>query len=88
MIYRKPCPPDTPFVPMPYTFLAPARIRLRRPDGLTVLMGYGIGDIVDVLQPEVQFCIVCQDRLLEIPLADGSFMIDVPDDIQVRRTYL
>lgn len=85
MIYRKPCPPDTPIVPVSYTFMAPTKIRLRRPDGLTVLIGYGIGDIVDVLQPRIQFGIVCTERLLEIPLADGSFMIDVPDDIQVRR---
>ena len=37
-----------------YQFLQPARARLTRPDGSTVLMGYGIGDCIDVVYAAIE----------------------------------
>ena len=83
MIYRKYCPEGTKMVPITYSFLEPAQVRKRLPDGTEVLMGYGIGDKIEVLEPTWWHPIVCFDKLKEIPLADGSFIIEYSDNIKV-----
>jgi len=87
MLYKKRCPEDTPVIPVIYEFLEPVRIRIRKPDGSIVLMGYGIGERVQVLEPRIQFAVVCHERLIEIPLADGSFMIEFPDNMRTKMVY-
>lgn len=84
MIFRKPCPNRTPIAPRTYGFLEPVTLRIRRQDGSTALVSYGIGEQVQVLEPVIQYAIVCTERLKEIPLADGTFIIDVPEDIRVE----
>lgn len=58
-----------------YQFKAPAQLRVRHPDGSEVLMGYGIGDAVAVVDPESP-SITLLPRLDPMPeevlLASGS----------------
>jgi hypothetical protein len=84
MIYRKPAPPDSLMVPTPYEFLEPVRVKVRYPDGREVLMGYGIGETVMVMAPDVRYAVCCSDLLEEIPLADGSHIVEFPSDMRTR----
>lgn len=86
MIYRIPCPPEAVLVPTTYQFLAPTRMRVRRPCGKVELMGYGIGETLEVMEPATQYLIPCYDLLKEIPLTDGSFVVEFnPDEIRMER---
>ena len=79
--------PDTekaPRVAVDYQFLAPIKVRVRLVDGTEILMGYGIGDTIGVLQPAYNY-MIRGEPLKEIPLADGSHMIAFPDDLPVER---
>lgn len=84
MIYRTPCPEGTPLIPVAYSFLEPCKVKVRNPDGTVQLIGFGIGDQVQVLEPAMTFLVCSNDRLKEIPLANGSFIVEFPE-IKVER---
>jgi hypothetical protein len=85
MLMHNEHPPDATYVPVTYQFLEPVRLRIQRPDGRVELIGYGIGETIDVMEPGVQYCIPPTRRLVSIPLADGSHIIDPPLSIDARR---
>lgn len=58
-----------------YAFLEPAMLRLRKPDGSIVVLGFGIGEQVDVVVPRIQTLQAQYELRKEIPLADGSFIL-------------
>lgn len=72
------CPyrPGTPFAARKYTFVEPCKLRIRREDGRVDLIGYGIGESIAVLEPEIQLLVVPHEKLKEIPMADGSVIIE------------
>lgn len=84
--FRKHADEGVPLVPISYQFVKPTQMRVRFPGGSTQLIGYGIGDIIQVLEPETQWLIgySSRDRLTEIPLANGSTIIEFPEDIPVQ----
>ena len=84
MLFHAEHPPNTKYVPTGYQLLEPVRLRVRRPDGRVDLMGYGIGEVLEVLEPELQYAVVCHRRREEIALADGSWIVDPPTSIDVR----
>ena len=88
MMYKKPAPPNATMVPTPYEFCEPVKLKIRKPDGTEILMGYGIGEKIEVLEPHMQFCIPSHEKWKEIPLADGSFVIEYPSNMKTRRAYL
>jgi hypothetical protein len=67
---------------MTYQFLTPIQATVRRNDGTSVLMGYGIGDIIEVkdfsgredplYHPMSTMLNQCIQHKQEIPLVDGS----------------
>jgi hypothetical protein len=84
MIYHKPAPEDTKLCPVKYRLLEPIRVTIRRPDGRTELVGFGIGEVLEVMEPYIQYLVACYDRLTEIPLSDGSSIIDFPESISTE----
>lgn len=86
MNMKFPCPEGARMVQHGYRFLKPFQARLRHPDGSTELIGYGIGDYVEVLVPETEWLLIIpRERLVEIPLANGSFMVEFPQNIEYER---
>lgn len=60
-----------------YMFLETARLTAISPDGVEVLMGYGIGDIIEVIEPRTTFLIAGME-LDEITLKDGTLLKKSP----------
>lgn len=87
MIMIRPAPPGAKLVPTPYSFLKPARLRIRDVDGVETLVGYGIGERIEVLEPGVQFLITSHEAHKEIPLADGGFIVEWPENLSVSRCW-
>ena len=75
-------PPNTEMIPIDYSILEPVRVRIN-----DELIGLGLGDIVTVLEPAMQYLITPHERLDRIPLADGRF-IDNPPDLVIKAKRL
>ena len=72
----------------PFTFeiTKPVKMRVRQQDGSEVLMGYGIGDRVEILERESVCCVAHAPILKsEIPLVDGGVITEFPQDNFARR---
>lgn len=80
-----PHPPGTKFSPVIYTFLNPCRMKIRKLNGTEILMGYGIGDTIEVMEPIIQYLVCSHKKLKEIPMSDGSAVIEFPNVIPVKR---
>ena len=80
-------PEGTKFTPHTFSFLAPARLKIRRPDGSIETVGYGIGEQIQVMQPSLRYPVGGAKALTEVPLADGSVIIEYPADIRTRPVY-
>ena len=87
MIYKKSAPPNTPLSSVKYSFLSPIRVIIRDKNGNHTLMGFGIGEQVSVLEPRVQNLVCNHEKLDEIPLDDGSFIVKYPDSIKYSRVF-
>ena len=73
-------------VPHVYEFVEPGWLTFRRSDGRIETLHYGIGERVEKLEPSERYCIVPSQRWAEIPMADGSFVID-RSDARMRFLY-
>lgn len=73
---------------VPYQFTAPERLRVLQCDGSAVLMGYGVGEIIFAWEPISEFLIMRRKRREAIALCDGTWIIDLPEDIACRRLQL
>lgn len=62
------------FRPVKYMFLTPERLTVIKPDGEKVDMGYGIGDIIEVIEPSFQYCIMGEETDC-VPLKGGSVLL-------------
>ena len=85
MIAKKSAPPGAKLVPHTYSFLKPAQLRIRK-DGVERLVGYGIGEQISVLEPSIQFLVASHEMLEEVPLEDGSFVVEWPSNVSL--TYV
>jgi hypothetical protein len=86
MIAKKSAPPGAKLVPHEYSFLKPAKLRIRNVDGTERLVGYGIGERISVLEPSIQFLVASHEMLEEVPLEDGSFIVEWPSNVSL--TYV
>lgn len=73
-------------MPVKYRFTEPMRTRVKLKDGRIVLMGYGIGDIVEVLE-ENNITLIPRQPPPTTPLSDGSVMLDRILDVKVERIW-
>lgn len=87
MIHILECPPGASLTSVPYSFLKPARLLIRNAASTESLIGYGIGEKINVLEPSVQYLIASHRLHVEIPLANGGFIIEWPADLSVQRVY-
>ena len=85
MIYKKVSPNIGNLSPTVYCIMSPVSVKIRDKNGIISNVRYGIGDKIKVLEPIIQFLIVNHEKLNEIPLDDGSFIIEYPDDISYIR---
>lgn len=83
--YEKPAPPDAKTVPVQYRFRKPAKLRVLRPDGLTVLEGFGVGETITIMEPDVQLLISAYTKLASIPMPDGASVVEWPEDLDMER---
>lgn len=81
MIYVKKGP-GTDTVPTTYEFMEPVRLKIRDQNGNVTTYGYGMGEKIDVLELSLQFLVHCTERLTEIPLADGRFIVEWPEGMK------
>ena len=87
MIYRKSAPPNTPLASVKYSFLFPTRVIIRDRDGNHKLIGYGVGEQISVLEPKVQNLVCNHEKLDEIPLDDGTYIVKYPDSIKYNKVF-
>lgn len=73
MHMKKPGIEGTTLYPQKYVFLEPARLWVVHPlEDDMQLMGYGIGETIEVLEPSVQLLIASHEEKEFLELADGS----------------
>ena len=89
MIYEKDFyfPDSRELAPTFYEFLEPVRVTVRYPSGTEILVGYGIGEQVCVLESRWQTMCPNYKIRSEIPLIDGSIIIEFPRDMRTRMIY-
>lgn len=99
IFYRIPCPPNTRFVPVKYCFLEPTKLTIGEYDasdyddyvGRKLTYCFGIGDTIEVLQPERDYMVVPRERLKNIPIVDKNYpggiayIFDPPESIKLER---
>lgn len=83
--YKIPAPPESEITPHTYRLRKAAKIRIRRPDGLVVLEGFGVGDTITIMEPRVQYLIPAHEKLVEVPMPNGGAILEYPDDIDLER---
>jgi hypothetical protein len=82
MIWIQPAPPQE-LTPHTWCFMKPAQCRLRRTDGTEVLVTYGVGDKVRVMDPSTVYSIPPIRMKEEVLLEDGTVITAWPDDLCV-----
>jgi hypothetical protein len=85
MFHKWLCDPATPTHPTAYSFLEPVQVRLRKLDGSELVVGFGIGDIIHVMEPDWCCPVGGQPLLDELPLEDGSVIVAFPYNMRVTR---
>jgi hypothetical protein len=85
MTYEIGCDPGTHMVPVAYEFLWPAMLRIRKLDGRIVPTMFGFAEKIEIFQPAVQYLNVPHKRLETILMADGSEIIEYPENLRARR---
>ena len=75
--------PGTKMVSHKYQVINPGMAFIKNPDGNISLVGYGIGDAIDALRPALCYTVASHEEYDEIPLADGTFILDYTDSLQV-----
>lgn len=88
MFTKKSAPPDSPLTVVTYELLEPAEMLVERPDGLQVLMGYGIGEKLQVIEPQIQNLVYTTEQKDYVLLADGTKIIRWPRIIRNKRCFL
>lgn len=74
------------YKPVTYEITTPVRLRVRTADGQVVLMGYGIGERIQIVERESVCAVAHAPKLkTEIPLADGGTIIEFPVENFCRR---
>lgn len=64
-----------------YQFLEPVLLTVQRISGVVEQVQMGIGDIVEVMEPDVVSLVVAPKRD-RIPLKGGDFIIEFPQDMR------
>lgn len=87
MCMKRPGVPEAKMVPTRYRFRKPAMLRIRRADGLTVMEGFGIGEIITILSPDIQYLVCSYEEWDEVPMPNGEFIVEWPEDIDMEWVY-
>ncbi len=85
VVYKKIGHKGSPIIPIPYCFMEPVSVKIKNKDGLISSIRYGIGDKIKVLEPRFQLLIALSEFYKEIPLEDGSFIVEFPKDMKVLK---
>lgn len=83
MFMKYQCPPGSKLFAKKYRFLKPARLRIRRPNGMVVLEGFGIGETIEVMEYDVRYLVACHEKLDEILMSNGNVIVEYPNDLAV-----
>jgi hypothetical protein len=83
MFYKKPAVRGAKLIAFTYQFLEPCLVKKQEVDGTINLVRYGIGDKIEIMEPDAQLLIALYEKAEEIPLIDGSKIIEFPDDISL-----
>jgi hypothetical protein len=70
-----------------YSLLRPATLTIRKSDGTFEKRGYGIGEILYVMEPRVQTLQSLSELLEEVPLKGGEAITGWPDDLKTARIW-
>jgi hypothetical protein len=67
--------------------MEPVQMTIRKPDGTEVIMGYGIGELIETYKPSLRLLVYTNQLLKEIPLTDGSMIIEYPADMKLQQVF-
>lgn len=84
MIYEEHPADGAHLYPACYKFLEPIKLRIRRPSGEVETVGFGIGDSIIVMRWSCVYPVGPCKPQKEIPLQDGSTIIDCPSYLKVE----
>jgi hypothetical protein len=82
-----PAPDCSSFTPISYEFLHPYKAILTDKDGNKVLTGYGIGELIHIMEPSVQLLVCAYDYYKELPL-EGGYKLEVNDDLHLKKVWV
>jgi hypothetical protein len=75
-------PDDTPFVTKKYQLLEATEMVMQMPDGRQVLHGFGVGEVLEVMEPRVINLVYTTEQKQFIELADGSRIVSWPRPVK------
>ncbi len=76
MLYKHHPSPNSPLHIVTYIFLKPILCRYEYKDGTTALMGYGIGDSIEISEPSCVYLLPRHDKKEVIELSNGDKIIE------------
>jgi len=82
MIYKKLSRhPESQFI-CQYQLMQPIVLKIQKVDGTIESFSFGIGEMFSVWEPSIQLLVCTHEKLEKIPLSDGSFIIDPPEELE------
>lgn len=68
------------YISVVYEITSPVKLRMRKPDGTEDLIGYGIGERIEVLERDCCCMVVHEPKLRsEIQMVNGNNIFDFPE---------
>lgn len=79
--------PGAKLVPHKFQVTKPGRMKIMDINGDVNLIGYGIGDIINVMKYSVTYCIPETEKLIMIPLENNEYIIWYDNEIEMELMY-
>lgn len=80
-------PSDSEFIVVKYQLLEPIEMVIEKKDGTQELHGFGIGEIVEVMEPRVVNLVATYEQKAFIKLANGDRIKKWPRVVKTTRVY-
>lgn len=82
----KPNPVEgTDYIPVKYKFRKEKLVRMRNLEGNIVYVGFGIGDMIEVMEPKVQYLTPTHERILDLELSNGERILGDSEELDLER---
>ncbi len=83
-LVKKQLPENEKKIAVRFMFMSPTILRYRNPDGIEFDVPEYTGNEIDVMRNITEYMVVHNQKNKEIELANGFFIINLPDKLEVK----